>query len=188
MSNYIVDGSDLTDIADAIRAKSGGSSQLAFPAGFVSEIQAIPSGGGDPEYGLVDVLYNQSNITGGVQNNKLVNLTITTASTKMRFMLKKPIHIVAGDVIKFVFTRTSATAPAAGGYNDFYADCVPTLSLTLKTNVGIKKNTPVEAEITIGADYAPRDIIALQMGGRNGTSWTNLNADIHMYLNGTQLF
>lgn len=39
--------SDLTSVADAIRAKSGGSSQLAFPAGFVSEIQAIPSGG-DP--------------------------------------------------------------------------------------------------------------------------------------------
>ena len=38
--------SDLTSVADAIRAKSGGSGQLAFPAGFVSEIQAIPSGGG----------------------------------------------------------------------------------------------------------------------------------------------
>lgn len=46
MSNYLVDGADLTSVADAIRAKSGGSSQLAFPAGFVSEIQAIPSGGG----------------------------------------------------------------------------------------------------------------------------------------------
>ena len=44
---------DLTSVANAIRAKSGGSSQLAFPAGFVSAIQAIPSGGGnyDP-YGL----------------------------------------------------------------------------------------------------------------------------------------
>lgn len=38
--------SDLTSVANAIRAKSGGSSQLAFPAGFVSEVQAIPSGGG----------------------------------------------------------------------------------------------------------------------------------------------
>lgn len=38
--------SDLTSVANAIRAKSGGSSQLAFPAGFVSEIGNIPSGGG----------------------------------------------------------------------------------------------------------------------------------------------
>ncbi len=48
--NKLVDStqldSDLTSVANAIRAKSGGSSQLAFPAGFVSEIQAIPSGGG----------------------------------------------------------------------------------------------------------------------------------------------
>lgn len=38
--------SDLTSVADAIRAKSGGSGQLAFPSGFVSEIGNIPSGGG----------------------------------------------------------------------------------------------------------------------------------------------
>lgn len=36
---------DLTSVANAIRAKSGGSSQLAFPAGFVSAVQAIPTGG-----------------------------------------------------------------------------------------------------------------------------------------------
>ncbi len=36
--------SDLTSVADAIRAKSGGSGQLAFPSGFVSEIGNIPSG------------------------------------------------------------------------------------------------------------------------------------------------
>ena len=35
---------DLTSVANAIRAKSGGSGSLAFPAGFVSEIGDIPSG------------------------------------------------------------------------------------------------------------------------------------------------
>lgn len=37
--------SDLEDIADAIRAKSGGSSPLAFPSGFISEIGTISGGG-----------------------------------------------------------------------------------------------------------------------------------------------
>lgn len=37
---------NLTSVANAIRAKSGGSSQLAFPAGFVDAIDAIPTGGG----------------------------------------------------------------------------------------------------------------------------------------------
>lgn len=38
---------DLASVADAIRAKSGGSGQLSFPSGFVSEIGNIPSGGGE---------------------------------------------------------------------------------------------------------------------------------------------
>ena len=42
--------SDLTSVANAIRAKSGGSGQLAFPSGFVSEIGNIPSGGGQTVY------------------------------------------------------------------------------------------------------------------------------------------
>ena len=39
--------SDLTSVANAIRTKGGTSAQLAFPAGFVSAIGDIPSGGGD---------------------------------------------------------------------------------------------------------------------------------------------
>lgn len=39
---------DLTSVANAIRTKGGTSSQMAFPAGFVSAVQAIPSGGITP--------------------------------------------------------------------------------------------------------------------------------------------
>lgn len=46
MSNYIVSGNDLTDIADAIRAKGETSSELVFPSGFVSAIGDIDTGGG----------------------------------------------------------------------------------------------------------------------------------------------
>lgn len=37
---------DLTSVANAIRTKGGTSASLAFPAGFVSAIGAIPTGGG----------------------------------------------------------------------------------------------------------------------------------------------
>ncbi len=37
---------DLTSVANAIRTKGGTSGSLAFPAGFVSAVQAIPTGGG----------------------------------------------------------------------------------------------------------------------------------------------
>ena len=45
MSNYIVDGADLTSVANAIRTKGGTSAQLAFPAGFVDAIEDIETGG-----------------------------------------------------------------------------------------------------------------------------------------------
>lgn len=38
---------DLTSVANAIRTKGGTSASLAFPSGFVSAVEAIPSGGGD---------------------------------------------------------------------------------------------------------------------------------------------
>lgn len=46
--------SDLTSVANAIRAKGGTSVQLAFPTGFVSAISAIPTGGGSgPQWELI---------------------------------------------------------------------------------------------------------------------------------------
>lgn len=44
--------SDLTDIADAIRAKTGGTADLQFPADFVSEIGSISGEGG---YSIDDI-------------------------------------------------------------------------------------------------------------------------------------
>lgn len=43
MSNYVATDTDLTSVANAIRTKSGGSSPLSFPSGFVSEIGNIAS-------------------------------------------------------------------------------------------------------------------------------------------------
>lgn len=59
MPNYLVDGQDLTAVADAIRAKGGTSDPLVFPTGFVSAVQAIPSGGGDPQEELIKLNNNQ---------------------------------------------------------------------------------------------------------------------------------
>ena len=48
MTAYITNDTDLGAVADAIRAKTGGSLPILFPGGFVSEIASIPSGGHDP--------------------------------------------------------------------------------------------------------------------------------------------
>ena len=45
---------DLTSVANAIRAKGGTQGQLAFPSGFVTAIQNIPSVGGAGAISIVD--------------------------------------------------------------------------------------------------------------------------------------
>lgn len=46
MTDYVVRDTQLTSVADAIRAKGGTSDPIAFPDGFVSAVNAIPTGGG----------------------------------------------------------------------------------------------------------------------------------------------
>ena len=48
MADYIATMEELTAVADAIRAKGGTSEQLVFPEGFVSAIDNIQTGGGEP--------------------------------------------------------------------------------------------------------------------------------------------
>ena len=45
MANYLTTDTELTSIANAIRTKGGTQAQLTFPAGFVSAINAISTGG-----------------------------------------------------------------------------------------------------------------------------------------------
>ena len=58
MAKYFVDGQDLTDIADAIREKTGKSAGMEFPDEFVSEIGSISSGGGITPTGTKQITAN----------------------------------------------------------------------------------------------------------------------------------
>lgn len=44
MANYIVQDTSLETVADAIRAKTGGTEKLVFPAGFVEAVENISVG------------------------------------------------------------------------------------------------------------------------------------------------
>ena len=54
---------DLTSVANAIRTKGGTSAQLAFPSGFVSAVEAIPSGGGGSPTGSYTPTANTKTFT-----------------------------------------------------------------------------------------------------------------------------
>ena len=56
MANYLVTDTQLTSVADAIRAKSDGSAELAFPSGFISEIGNIASESSTIDHTLEDQL------------------------------------------------------------------------------------------------------------------------------------
>ena len=54
MAVYLVNGESLSDVADAIRAKTGGTSELIFPDEFVSEIGSISGGCDEYEFHSVE--------------------------------------------------------------------------------------------------------------------------------------
>lgn len=46
-NEYLVDGADMTAVADAIRERGGTTAPLSFPAGMAKAVRDIQSGGGD---------------------------------------------------------------------------------------------------------------------------------------------
>lgn len=62
MAEYLVNNTDLTAIANAIRTKGGTSAPLSFPQGFVDAVEAIEAGGGEETYRAPysDVIYTKN--------------------------------------------------------------------------------------------------------------------------------
>lgn len=117
----------LTSVADAIRAKSGGSSQLAFPAGFVSEIQAIPSGGGLPP---------------GVSAVATGTVTVTSAVNGLTFT-----HGLGVIPRAFVVYVTNTWLPVYNPYT-LYAAVFTTDGTSVRSN--IREQTTNNALLNIG--------------------------------------
>ena len=67
--DYLTTDTELTGIADAIRTKGGTSAPLVYPSGFVSAIQAIPTGGGGDEDAILD-----RTISGIYENSRVTTL------------------------------------------------------------------------------------------------------------------
>ena len=70
MTDYLTTDTELTSVANAIRTKGGTSAALTYPAGFVSAIEAIPTGGGSVKTCTITISPNGddvvcSNFSGG---------------------------------------------------------------------------------------------------------------------------
>ena len=97
---------DLTSVANAIRAKSGGSSQLAFPAGFVSEIGNIPTGGGGGAFQVLETITVPA-------NTRAVNIDFTDYLSYDVFFVVEDVTLTASDWLYYV---KNGSSPSGGKY------------------------------------------------------------------------
>lgn len=73
MANYLINDTQLTSVADAIRAKSGSNEGISFPNGFISEIGNI-SGTQGQDYTIEDALVSSSEELTIYENPRITNL------------------------------------------------------------------------------------------------------------------
>lgn len=129
---------DLTSVANAIRTKGGTSSQMAFPAGFVSAVQAIPTGitptgtKSITENGTYDVTQYASaevNVSGGgggamalldtitvTQQVRAVNVDISAYSSLYNFIyIYIDAELTASD---WIYYSINGSSPSGGTYQN----------------------------------------------------------------------
>ena len=87
MANYITTDTDLTSVADAIRAKGGTSAALTYPTGFVSAIENIPTGGGNSGTGYDVIFYDDL-----ANGNKIVAHYSASEFASLSAMPSNPDH------------------------------------------------------------------------------------------------
>lgn len=58
-NEYLVDGADMTTVADAIRKKGGTTAPLSFPEGMAEAVRDIPSGSADLSLGITGATVGQ---------------------------------------------------------------------------------------------------------------------------------
>ena len=94
MAEYLVTDSDMTKVADAIRAKGNTTDPLSFPDGMTAMINSIQSGGGGVDISFIKAV-NLSSYNGGmVLDGVFGKLNCNFASnSEYNFELSNPIPI-----------------------------------------------------------------------------------------------
>ena len=153
---------DLTSVANAIRTKGGTSAQLAFPAGFVSAVQAIPTGGVTPTgtytieapgtYDISNYQYVEVDI------DMWTEQTISTAGAVTQALSPYVIYHFTGALTSLTITLTAAAQGQIAHYHfDFDSpSTAATLNLpvTVETPDGFAVEASTHYEVDILNNYA----------------------------------
>lgn len=107
MADYLTNTTELTAIADAIRAKGGTTASLVYPNSFVSAIEDIKSGGSDSVYVFTEAPYSNTDV---LVNNTMIAPRIAyqvsagdtiTFRTYSDYILDTVTGMTSGDTIPF---------------------------------------------------------------------------------------
>ena len=102
MADYKVTDTELTSIANAIRAKGGTQAQLEFPTGFVSAVNAIPTGGGSNYSDILN--FEQGTVVSATSSDKtniLYPNMKASSNTRIRSQTLFPIIVGATYALYF---------------------------------------------------------------------------------------
>ena len=124
--------SDLTDIADAIREKGGTESQLAFPDGFISAVEALPDGGGVTPSGSINITENGTYDV-AAKASAVVNVPtgVTPTGTKQISITQN--GTVTEDVTNYASAEIAVNVSASVDWDDFALGNIPSGALSLGT-------------------------------------------------------
>lgn len=188
---------DLTSIANAIRAKSGGSGQLAFPSGFVSAVQAIPTG--TTGWTSADVAKNlapsgrvELTYSGNIEVYALSGKPITELfapntrlqTSALAYCTQLQTAVIGGIGSSGQFNECSNlraadfTGKYGGAINGTFNKCTNLTVLVLRrttvnnlSNVSAFANSPFASGKAGGTLYVPNDLIASYQAA---TNWSTI--------------
>lgn len=108
MADYKVTDTELTSIANAIRTKGGTQAQLVFPTGFVSAVQAIPTGGSAVVQPLSVTQNGTYNPPSGVDGYAPVTVNVSGGGSDVIVSASPPTSDVGVEGQYYIFEDLSA--------------------------------------------------------------------------------
>lgn len=158
---------DLTSVANAIRTKGGTSASLAFPAGFVSAIDAIPSGGGDPNENLIKLAKDTlTSVDIDVSNVKVKERLFNSAKALIHARIRN-MGANSGQYIFYQCSNMETLILSGSGFvpSNTTRDCSKLVAIDI-TGMGLKQGSAFYNS-TLLSNLIIRDDTVAELGNNN---------------------
>ena len=180
MAEYLTNTTDLTSVADAIRAKGGTSDPLVYPDGFVTAIQAIETGGGGGSDELVNSLIERT-ISGAYVNNTvtIIGRYGLAGCTKLTSVMLPAVRTTDGNSMNGCseLTKADFSNLQTIRYSTFYSNkklvtlIIRTQAVAHLEKTSAFKDTPIASGT--GYIYVPSALVDSYKAATNWSTYAN---------------